>query len=195
MGARAKAINHSFPIWDSHSEVELPFQVVLALLHDDQVLGPAYFSHQRCEFCIFTVALVEIPHSPEIGRGKAMNTWILFLEVQCKLFHHAPAPSKFFLFFSYPFADIPIKADKLLIDCLQRRILCLSYSALNLGYKFTVALLSCKRTHFNHIAQMQAVSLLKNLHRVGFQWCCCTTVLPNSPGNLPCRWNFVPQMF
>ena len=51
-------------------KVELALGRLLAPLNDQQILGPANFSHQWCEFFILRVRFVELLDSPQVSREK-----------------------------------------------------------------------------------------------------------------------------
>src|SRR5208283_1322952 len=53
-------------------DIKLAPDVLLATLHDNDILRPANFSHQWCEFFIFLIRNVEISHPPKIRDRKTL---------------------------------------------------------------------------------------------------------------------------
>jgi hypothetical protein len=74
-------------------QIELALGRVLALLQDHQILRPAYFSHQWCDFFFLGVSFVELFDSPEVSGGEAANAGELCAEIFGETLDHGPPPS------------------------------------------------------------------------------------------------------
>ena len=123
-----------------HAQIEFPLQRVLAALQDGQVVAPADFSHQWCEFFQTGVCLEKGLHPPEVGGRKATHAGKLCPQIGGKLFHHRLAPAFDILPFHDHPADIPVQTDQLLVDRLESFILGGADALLDLGQQARVVL-------------------------------------------------------
>ena len=106
-----------------HAQIEFPLQRVLAALQDGQVVAPADFSHQWCEFFESGVRLEKSLHPPEVGGRETAHAGKLRPQIGGELFHHRLAPTLNILPLHDHPADIPVQADQFLVDRLEGFVL------------------------------------------------------------------------
>ena len=96
---------------------------VLAGLQNCQVMAPADFSHQWCEFFQAGVRLEKSFHPPEVGGRKAAHAGKLRPQIGGELFNHRLAPALGLLPLHDQPADIPVQADQFPVDRFEGFIL------------------------------------------------------------------------
>ena len=106
-----------------HADVELPFKGVLALLQNGEIMAPAYFSHQWCEFFGWSIRFHKQLHSPEIRGRETVGSRKLLLKIGGEGCHYGLAPAFAFLPLDDHPPDVPIEGNEFLVDGLQCRIL------------------------------------------------------------------------
>jgi hypothetical protein len=74
-------------------KTELALGRVLALLQDYQILRPANFSHQSCEFFVLGIDFVELFDSPEVRSGEAATAGKLGAEIFGEILDYGPPKS------------------------------------------------------------------------------------------------------
>lgn len=74
------------------AQVELAFLGPLAAGENEQIVGPGQLSHQRRDFFIVPVCLIELPHPKQAGAGEALDVRMLPGDVASQLIDDALTP-------------------------------------------------------------------------------------------------------
>ena len=130
-----------------HAQVEFTFLRVLATLQDDEVVRPADLCNQRLHFHIVAVEQKKFPHVEHVSTGKSTHTRKGVPQVICQPFCNGRTMSGILLPFHDQPPDIPIQADKFLVDRPQRRVLRGPDARLDLGQESWVVFLRKSLSH------------------------------------------------
>jgi hypothetical protein len=115
------------------NKIELALGMILAPFKDHQILRPANFSHQWCEFFVIAVFLVEVSDSPEVSSREARNPRELRTQISCQVLHNSTTPSLALLPLLYQPADVPVQIDQLTVHGSKRRQLSRANSLFDLA--------------------------------------------------------------
>ncbi len=96
--------------------VELALGWLLATLQDDQILGPANFSHKGCEFFVLGLGFAELLDSPQVSGGEAADTGKFRADIFGKILNYGAPPSLALLALADEPSDVPVKGQQFRID-------------------------------------------------------------------------------
>ena len=171
-----------------HAQIEFPLQRVLAALQDGQVVAPADFSHQWCEFFESGVRLEKGFHPPEVGSRKAAHAGKLRPQIGGELFHHRLAPAFNILPLHDHPPDVPVQADQLLVDRLEGFILGGADALLDLGQQARVVLRFAEAVFWGFVSRFHPCPPRhQSRHRPRRRHHPATAALPRQPPAPRCR--------
>ncbi len=142
-----------------HKDVELPFQRILTSLKNDQIVAPADLCNQWLHSFVVPVEQVKFSHVEDIAPGKSADPWELGPQVIGKLFRDGRTMLRINLPLHDHSPNVPVQADKFLVDRFKGFVLGGANTLLDLGQQAQVVPWFAEAVFWSFVSRFHPYSL------------------------------------